>query len=105
MIDLIDMDEAKLQLHITDDLHDDDIALKITQASAICMNYLKLSAPLTAWEIADTSPIEYDVPADIKFATLLMLSEMYENREASVANIISPAVEALLIRHRDPAMA
>lgn len=106
MIDLVDLTSAKLHLQIADSdtVHDDDIAMKITQASAIVMDYLKLAAPLDAWNNGD-SPATYTIPDNIVSATLLVLSELFENRDANSSDPISKTVVSLLRRRRDPALA
>lgn len=82
----------------------DDVSFKIEQASAIVWDYLKLSEVPEAW-IENTSPMTYDIPRNVQTATLLVLSEIYENREASNSNPLSDGVTALLERLRDPAIA
>lgn len=104
MIDLITLEQAKMQVNQDGTHKDPDLQLKLTAASAIVMNYIKKSAPLDAWALG-TSPETYEIPADIQAATLLVLGELYENHEASTSNPISPAVQALLSQYWDPALA
>lgn len=106
MTDLVTLTQGKLHLNIvlTDTSHDTDIAFKISQASEIVMDYIKVKVVPDEWTV-NTSPVFYEIPALIQAATLLVLGELYFNRESSVANIISPAIEALLARYRDPAIA
>jgi hypothetical protein len=107
MIDLITIEEAKMQLQIAASVteHDGDIAMKVQQASAILMDFLKLTAPPASWADADTSPVEYTVPAEYKAMTLVILGELFENRESSTIDVISIALQSLARRKRDPAMA
>lgn len=104
MIDLVTLVQAKAHLNQDGTHKDTEIALKITSASAAVMTYIKASEPLEVWRLG-TSPETYEFPADIIAATLLVLGDMFENREASTANPISPAVEALLSHYRDPSFA
>ncbi len=106
MIQLISLQEAKDQVHVTSAHADADIRFKILQASAILLNYIKV--PLDA--TIDDSPLvlpwtETEVPWDIRAAALLIFAELWLNREGSLSNPLSPSVLALLHRYRDPAMA
>lgn len=96
--------QAKDHLRIVTTDDDDDIDLKLSAASEIVMDYIKKKDVPEDW-ISDHSPITYDIPFPIKAATLLVLSELFENREAQISLPISPSVEALLERFRDPALA
>ena len=103
-MDLVTLDQAKMQLRIEDSLHDADIQMKIAQASAIVVDYLKYeTVPPEDWLTG--SPPVVDVPELIQAATLLVISELYNNRETSTVNVISNAFVALLDRQRDPALA
>lgn len=82
----------------------EDLQFKLEQASDIVWDYLKLSQVPDEW-IKNTSPLTYDIPRKIQAACLLVLAEIYENREASTTNPLSPAVVSLLERLRDPALA
>jgi hypothetical protein len=95
--DLVMLDTAKRHLRVEDSDHDADIAAKIRQASEIVLNYLKRKDTPADWP----SP----APPLVQAATLLELSELYYNREASNVNLISEAVVALLERYRDPTLA
>lgn len=103
MIDLVSLAKAKLQLRIEGTERDADIAMKIAQASAIVMQYYKKTAVPDEWYGVSSSPATITVPADIEAATLLVLGELYENREASIANVLSDSVKALI--PRDPTLA
>lgn len=102
MIELCSLNEVKHHLRITSDRQDGDIQLKIIQASAIILNYLKVDV--------DESPLSVpwgsvDVPFDVHAVAMLITGELFLNREATTANVISPTVESLLRRWRSPAMA
>lgn len=112
------LDEAKDHLRVIGDDENYDIDSKIVTASAIVADYLKIDevelSPPGVVERDDiwTSVIAQEV---IKGATLLVLGDLYEQREASIltrsgvdgasVGIISPTVESVLRRLRDPALA
>lgn len=104
MISLVGLQEAKDHLRVTNTEAEADITLKISIASEILLDYLKMKEPPPEWVTVD-SPVTYVIPALIKGATLLILGELYMNREASVSNILPPRMQELLDRYRDPALA
>lgn len=101
MADLVTLTQAKnhlgIPLALTD--NDDDVRLKISQASDTVIDYLKSRADLS-W----TSD---SVPGPVQAACLLLLTHFYENRgqdqQADMA--VWEAVGRLLVRYRDPALA
>jgi hypothetical protein len=102
VISLVSLEVGKTHLRVDVTDHDADITLKIAQASAIVMRFYKKDVVPDDW-IVNNSPISYDIPADIQAAVLLVLSDLYENREASIANPLSDAVKSLI--PRDPTLA
>lgn len=101
MILLVSIEEAKQHLRILHDESDADIEMKLAAASAIVLRYHKQDAVPAEWLIG--SPFEISPPHDIKASVLLVLSELYENREAGIANPLSDAVKSLI--PRDPTLA
>ena len=101
---LISLDEAKLHLRIALDNHDydADVTLKIEEASSILMDWIKKETVPEEW-MDGTEPTH--VPAFVRSAVKLILGEIHEHREASIADVMSPAVQALLQRLWDPALA
>ena len=99
---LVTLAQAKAHLRITTpalDPGDVDIQLKLDQAEAIILDYLKRPTPET-WEAAT-------VPGPVTAAILLMLARLHEHRgdlEKEDADLWL-AVERLLMRLRDPALA
>ncbi len=92
-----------------------DLEQKVLAASAIVYNYLKIEVPdftspsvsgdlYNIWTVTG-------VPYDVQMATLLILGELWENREAEDTHAfrspspLSDSVRALLHRYRDPALA
>ncbi len=104
MINLVTLEKAKSHLNELGSSRDVDIQEKLDEASDIVLDYLKLDGVPDEW-LASASPVEYDIPGVIQSATLLVLSELFENREASTSDPITDAVARLLMRKRDPALA
>lgn len=105
---LFDLEDVKAHLHITDTASDVDLLIKIRLAEDIVMDHVKLTAIPDAWYVEaspDLSPPIVEVPGNIEAAFYLILGELNRNREASVADIKSAAVIALLSTKRDPTMA
>lgn len=97
---LITLAQAKHQLVIEDSTTDRDseIILKMEEASDIVVNYLKAQADAT-WT-------QSTVPARIRAAILLVLTNLWAHRgDSSESDPISDAVASLLMRDRDPAVA
>lgn len=96
---LVDFEIAKKHLRITDSDHDAEIQTKLDQAGAIIGDYLKAQAnPL--WN-------EDTTPAVVQSAVLLMLGHLNENRGSDMRadDEVWAAIERLLMRLRDPALA
>jgi hypothetical protein len=99
---LVTMAQAKAHLRITTpdgDPSDPDIQLKLDQAEAVIRNYLKTRDD-PEWTAAT-------VPAPIVAGILLMLARLYEQRGDHEENDVDlwGAIDRLLIRYRDPALA
>lgn len=101
---LVTLATAKTHLRITTpttsplSAEDADLSLKIEAASDIILGYLKVSSSLYD---------EWTVPARMQAATLLMLGRLHMQRgddEAADAACWQ-AIERLLVRDRDPALA
>jgi hypothetical protein len=99
---LVPLYRAKAHVRSNED-DSEDLYYKVEQASGIIMDYLKMTEIPVDW-IKTTSPVVYAIPHNVQAATLLVVSELYENREGSVSNPLSQAVMDLLHRLRDPAM-
>lgn len=101
MVDLVTLEVAKAHLRVDDDSEDTFVALKITDASDIVIDYLK--RPDHDWD-------DETVPGPVRAAVLLVLGTLWADREgsgdgASERDPISPAVVSLLVRMRAPALA
>ena len=114
---LITIAQAKAHLRIdTDSLipfesADADLMLKMAQAEHLILDYLKL--------VSTSPPLwtdETDVPPLVQAAILFQLGELYRFRgddagavsdsaRRDAAGSLSPIVEGMLRRYRDPALA
>jgi hypothetical protein len=102
---LVDFDRAKRHVYASGTDDDDLILTKLEHAGSIVMDYMKLSATPAAWDVADTSPQEIEVPPNVQAVTLLVLGSLYKDRESDTANVLSDTIKNLLRRLRDPALA
>lgn len=89
---MITLDQAKAHLRVDGNHEDADITLRLSMAVAIVEDYIGMNT---------TSPSNAGVE---DAATLLVLGELYANREAA-ANPLSPTVRGLLERLRTPGYA
>lgn len=98
---LVTVDRAKSHLEIDWFDNDEELALKISDASDTIIDYLK--RPDHGWT-------ETTAPGQVQAAVLLVLGALWREREGVGQNAedldpISPAVVSLLRRMRDPALA
>jgi hypothetical protein len=99
---LVLLPQAKTHLRITTTADDADVQMKLDQAEAIILSYLKGANGLAAtW----TNPA--NVPPDVVSAILLLLTELFEHRgdDASANEKLWGSIEKILVRYRDPALA
>lgn len=101
MAALVSLDSAKAHLSIDWTDQDEELSLKISDASDIVIDYLK--RPDHGWDIST-------VPGQVRAAVLLVLGALWAQREgvgdnAAELDPISPTVVSLLRRMRDPALA
>lgn len=90
---MITLAEAKSHLRIDGNLEDADVEMRLRMAAAIVDDYISPTS---------TSRMNSDVE---DAATLLVLGELYANRESSDSNPLSPSVRGLLERLRVPGYA
>lgn len=69
---MLDIDEVKLHLRVDQSVDDDLIESIMTAATTATANYLDLPV----------DQMTTTVPSPIKFATMLMIADLYENRSA-----------------------
>lgn len=99
MISLVTLQRAKLHLNVVDNEHDADIVYKAQQASGILLDYIKVPIP----EELESLPWA-PVPEKLQAYTLLILGELYYNRESSVVDILTK-LKDILYMDRYPSMA
>lgn len=93
---LVTLEDARDHLRIDDHDQDGFLLVQLTNAESAVVDYLKSRAD-------DTWTTE-TVPGHVRASVLLALAVLWENREGDV-DPITPAVESLLRRSRDPALA
>lgn len=88
-MNLVSLEDVQFQLNITsEDGRDNELLSLIPRASGIVLESIPDDLD---W--METSPIE--IPESIRQATLLVIGEMFMNREASLADILSTCVRSL----------
>ena len=93
----VDLDTAKLHLHVTDPARDNEVQIYLTQAAALITQYVGAQAATANPDVVDA-------------ATLKMLGHLYEHRGDDSASVFGPdakvweGISVLLMRTRDPAV-
>lgn len=85
------LDQARYHLRIDGTEHDAEIEQKLALAEAIVADYIGQNTQLDSYVSAA--------------AVMLVLGELWLNRESSSADVLSPAVRSLLERQRVQALA
>lgn len=88
---MISLDNARYHLRIDGTEHDAEIEQKLMLAGAIVADYIGRNSQSNS-DIEDA-------------AIMLVLGELWLNRESSTADVLSPAVRSLLERQRVQALA
>jgi hypothetical protein len=95
--------EAKVHLHITDNLHDEDVAEKLAAAEEAVLAHLGPAA--------DASWTPATAPRNVKSAILLLTAYKYQNRGDTLGQASTDeaavwrAIQNDLSNYRDPALA
>jgi hypothetical protein len=95
---VVTLDEAKAHLRVDGADDDADITLKLAAAEDDVSRYLGRPVPWT-----DADGVEVPVPAAVKAAILLVLGDLYANREVSVIDATyaeNPTLKRLLSSYR-----
>ena len=100
---LVSMERALAHLRVGSGEDDAAIADLIDAASGIIVDYLKLKAVPDDWALED-GDTPSTVPGPVRSAVLLVIGSLYADREGAT-DPLTPAVESLLMRMRDPAVA
>lgn len=96
------LDNARYHLRIDGTEHDAEIEQKLMLARAIVSDYIGNSYQPNGDYIGNS----YQSNGDIEdAAVMLVLGELWLNRESSTADVLSPAVRSLLERQRVQALA
>lgn len=108
-MNLITLQQARLQVNLDHDLDDSVLDEKRGEASGVILDYLEVDVEDTSFNWIDRlgEPTE-NVPKHVVAATKLCLGAMYENRDGDVWRApqpISQAVIDILMRTHIPALA
>jgi hypothetical protein len=104
-MDLVTLDQAKAQIRVTSTDEDGDIEMKLADAEAIVLDYLK--------DRADDTWTDETVPGPVRAAILRQFAALYQFRgdhpddQGVTADNdgLAAGVKGLLMRMRDPAVA
>jgi hypothetical protein len=108
MAGLISLTVAKTHLRITDTDHDADVQLKLDQAEAAVLDYLK---PARTGEARTDWPwTSATLPAPVQAAMLVLLRYLYDAERGDEPSADDPdkvwaVISNLVIRYRDQAIA
>jgi len=105
---LVSVERAKAQEYITHSVYDAEVEAKVTEATDIVMDYIGDRDNAIGWSAEDPLPPDtVAVPGVITAAILLVFGARWEGRDGAedAPEPISPAVQRLLRRYRDPAFA
>lgn len=119
MVMLVSLQEASDHVRRDTDDDDNDLELKVKAASRFVVNYLDTDVfelDSNDEPVEDSDGVVIDVPFDIKAATLLIIGELYANRDAPsfrdgdtaprLGDIIMPrSAHLLLDYYRKPVVA
>ena len=94
MAALVTLAQARYRLRLTedDDYHEPDVQMKMEQATALVIDYIK--RPDHGWTDADAPPV-------IQATILEVLMRLFEGAE----DPLSQGIKNMLQRYRDPALA
>lgn len=100
---LVSFDRTLSHLRLGAGEDDDAVKDLIDSASAIVIDYLKLKVIPDDWAL-ESGETPSTVPGPIRSAVLLVIGTLFADREGAT-DPLTPAVESLLMRLRDPAVA
>lgn len=90
--------EAKAHLRVIGNDDDTQIQLYLDAAERHAADFIKRTIP---WNDGAVPPVDVEVPAPVKAAILLILGDLFENREGAGGDYErNPAVHALLWPYR-----
>lgn len=104
---LITLDQAKIQLRLPEDSieYDDDLSLKLEQATALVVDYLERAEDDWAAGSPMASPADFEFPI-VQAAILEVLTNLWRNRgdQADAPGPMTPRVEQMLRGLKAPAL-
>ena len=104
MAALISLEQAKDHLRIVSTDSDDDIELKVEQASALILERCNSTA---WWRAITPTWTQETVPPSVQAAILIVLSHLHENRgdDMKTDEALWMAVDRLIPMNKDPVIA
>jgi len=96
---IVTLDEAKAHLRVDGAEEDDDIGLKLAAAEEAIIRHLDRPVP---WTDGAGAPVP--VPATIKLAILMLLGDLYANRESAIVGTqqsVNQTLARMLSPYRD----
>jgi hypothetical protein len=114
--ELVSLEQAKAHLRLVGTTEDEDIQLKLDQATALVLDYINQRVDETeaaAWAGTIASWTDETAPPQVQAAILIQCAELYRFRGDDAAQdepklvygYLAPRVVNLLHRLRDPALA
>ena len=121
-LEFVTLAEAKTHLRVVGAAFDADILAKISDASSVIADYLEMEIPEESPEVAPETVLGIDDiwtktrhRGVIRAATLLALGDLFARREATgeggerfgqaVEYVLSPTIQSILRRLREPSLA
>lgn len=112
---LVTLAQAKAHLRVDTDYEDADLELKVQAASLACWRYIRDGAAgdwidTAGVPIEDSAGIVFGAPEDVKAATLLLVADLYREREGANTTewehgFLPVACRTLLYPYRMPTVA
>jgi hypothetical protein len=104
MAALVSLEQAKAHLRVDDNSSDNDIEMKVEQASALILERCNSTA---YWRAITTTWTQDTVPLSVQAAILVLLSHLHENRgdDMKADDVAWTAIERLIPMNKDPVIA
>ncbi len=104
MAALVSLEQAKAHLRVVDDSSDNDIELKVEQASALILERCNSTA---YWRAITPTWTDETVPLSVQAAILVLLSHLHENRgdDMKADEMVWTAIDRLIPMQKDPVIA
>ena len=104
MAALVSLEQAKAHLRVTSTDSDNDIQLKIEQASTLILERCGSTA---YWRAITATWTDSTVPQSVQAAVFLMVAHLYEHRgdDMNIDAALWMAIDRLIPMNRDPVIA